>query len=240
MDASPADVTRVRHTVDAHHGAVTEQAPTEAPTVVSSEGPTVPIQLARPGHRFWTKELALALAGMLATLITAVTASYFAYQTSVATAETVRKQSDVEFARNERKSTYTELLAKMQIMVAIEQEVDISRYNRDADPLTEPAFLDEIGKWESASLQLSNAAAAVDLVGSASMRLRTLALREANNSLSTAYAALNTEYLHNPTNRQKIDATIREFDSRRTAMIRARVDLIDEARADLGMLGNRP
>ncbi|WAC89162.1 hypothetical protein [Mycobacterium sp. Aquia_213] len=239
MDTSPADVTKIRHTVDAPHGAVTELAPTDAPTVVASDRTTAPIQLAQPAHRFWTKELVLALAGMLATLIVAVAASYFAYQTSVATAETVRKQSEVEFARNERKSTYTELLAKMQIMVAIEQEVDISRYNRVADPLTEPAFLDEIGKWESASLQLSNAAAAVDLVGSASMRLRTLALREANNSLSTAYAALNTEYLRTPMDRQKVDAAIREFDSRRTAMIRARVDLIDEARADLGMLGNQ-
>jgi hypothetical protein len=240
MDASPADVTRVRQTADAHHAAVTELAATEQQSVASSERPTVPIQLAQPTHRFWTKELVLALAGILATLITAVTASYFAYQTSVATAETVRKQSEVEFARNERKTTYTELLAKMQIMVAIEQEVDISRYNRTADPLTEPAFLDEIGKWEAASLQLSNASAAVDLVGSASMRLRTLALREANNSLSTAYAALNTEYLRSPTNRDKIDAAVREFDSRRTAMIRARVDLIDEARADLGMLANQP
>lgn len=182
----------------------------------------------------------LALAGMLATVITAVAASYFTYQTSVATAEGVLKQNEVAFARNERKNTYTELLAKMQTMVSIEQEVDISRYNRPADPMTEPAFLDEISKWETASRQMSNAAAAVDLVGSAPMRLRTLALREANNALSTAYAVLNTEYLHDPPNHQKIDAAVREFDSRRTAMMRAQVDLIDAARADLGMAGKQP
>src|SRR5262249_25055083 len=153
MDASPADVTRVRQVVDAHHDAVTELAPTEQPTAAGSQQTTAPIQLAQPTQRFWTKELVLALAGMLATLITAVAASHYAYQTSVATAESLHKHSAAEFARSERKSTYTELLAKMQIMVAIEQEVDISRYNRAADPLTEPAFLDEIGKWEAASLQ---------------------------------------------------------------------------------------
>jgi hypothetical protein len=50
--------------------------------------------------------------------------------------------------------------------------------------------------------------------------------------------SLNTEYLQNPgPNRQKIEAAIREFDSRRTATIRSRVALIDEARADLGVPG---
>jgi hypothetical protein len=235
VDAAPADVTRVRQVAGGHPAAVTEQAPVEPRTVLNSDQTTAPIQLVGPTQRFWTKELVVALAGMLAIAITAAAASYFTYQTSVATAESVRKQSAVEFARNERKATYTELLAKMQIMVAIEQEVDISRYNRAADPLTEPTFIDELGKWEAASLQLSNATAAVDLVGSASMRLRTLALREANNALSSAYSALNTEYLRNPPDRQKIEAAIREFDSRRTAMIRSRVELIDEARADLGV-----
>jgi hypothetical protein len=237
VDASPADVTRVRPVVEASPAAATERAPVPPQTVVGSEAVTAPIQLAQPSHRFWTKELVVALAGMLATAMTAAAASYFTYQTSVATAESVRKQSAVEFARNERKATYTELLAKMQIMVAIEQEVDISRYNRAANPLTEPAFVDELGKWEAASLQLSNATAAVDLVGSASMRLRTLALREANSALSSSYAALNTEYLRNPPDPQKIEAAIRDFDSRRTAMIRSRVELIDEARADLGVPG---
>ncbi|CDO88673.1 hypothetical protein AWC29_07695 [Mycobacterium triplex] len=232
MDTAPADVTRVRQ--------VAELSPAEQQNAVNSESATAQIRLAQPTGRFWTKELVLALAGMLATLITAVVASYFNYQTSVAAAESIHRHSASESARNERKSTYTELLAKMQIMVALEQEVDISRYNRAADPLTQPAFLEEIGKWEAASLQLSNAAAAVDLVGSAPMRLRTLALREANNALSSAYAALNTEYLRDPTNREKIAAAIRDFDSRRTAMIRARVDLIDAARADLGTMGNQP
>lgn len=239
MDAPPADVTRVRQVVDAHPDAVTELAPSPPQTAVGSHQTTAPIQLAQPTARFWTKELVLALAAMLAMLITAVAASHYSYQTSVATAENLHKHSAAEFARNERKSIYTDLLAKMQIMVAIEQEVDVSRYNRAADPLTEPAFLNEIGKWEAASLELSNAAAAVDLVGSASMRLRTLALREANNALASAYAALNSEYLREPTNREKIEAAVREFDSRRTAMIRARVDLIDEARADLGVAGNQ-
>lgn len=82
---------------------------------------------------------------------------------------------------------------------------------------------------------MSNASAAVDLFGSPRVRLRTLALPEANNALSSAYTKLNTAYLHNPDNRETIDAAIRVFDSRRTAVIRARVDLIDEARTDLGM-----
>ena len=87
---------------------------------------------------------------------------------------------------------------------------------------------------------MSNAAAAADLVGSAPVRVKILQLREAHTDVSNAYSDMNLEYVRGPSNRQAIDAAIKEYESKRSQAFNARYDFVEEARADLGISFEQP
>jgi hypothetical protein len=194
---------------------------------------------ATPAERVWTKEVVLAFAGIAATVITAGVGAYFTYRASIEQANAARDQSSIEFQRDERKSAYSDLLAKTLVLEDAEQKVDTERYSKPIDEIDEK-WLDELNKWQAASDQMSDSAAAADLVGSAPVRVKVLQLREAHSDVSNAYSDINLEYIRGPSNRQAIDAAIKEYQAKRSRAFSARYDFVEEARSDLGISFEQP
>lgn len=226
-EAAPNEPTPVEE-------AVADQNTSSNEPSFKSAGPADPTG---PAHQapesFWTKQ-SVALAGIAATLITAFFGSYFTYQTSVDAARAAREQSSTEFQRNERIKAYSDLLAKTLSMETIEQDVDRNRYSEPVAQLA-PQLLKELDKWGAAVNQLHDAVAAVDLVGSANVRVKTQLLREAHTFVDKVYSDLNAIYLRNPHDQEAINAALNDLDSKRMEALRARQDFLEAARSDLGI-----
>lgn len=193
--------------------------------------PVVP-PATKPPEGFWAKN-AVALAGIAATLIAACVGAVLTYKATMNTLASEREQSSIEFQRTERETAYSDFLAKALLLERVENKVDTTRYSRPLQPNQQMA--DELSKWQVAADQLITSAASVDLLGSGTVRLRALDLRDAHNEVSNAYFDLNVEYMSLPQNREAIDAAVKEFESKRSDAVNARFEFTDAASKSLGI-----
>lgn len=209
----------------------------DPPSPVAPVTPTADQSQSAEG--FWAKN-AVALAGIAATVITACVVSFFGYQTSIENQAAEREQSSIAFQRDERKTAYGDFLAKALILEDVEDKVNTTEHQRplqvdqqSIDELNESKALNT--EWQTASDQLTSAAAAVDLVGSGNVRLRALDLLDAHHAVSFAYTDMIAARLQMPPDQKAVDAAVKEFESKRSDAANARFEFSQAASESLGI-----
>ncbi|MFB1298803.1 hypothetical protein ACAG24_025205 [Mycobacterium sp. pW049] len=192
-----------------------------------------------PPESFWTKN-GVALAGIAAGVVTACAVSFFGYQTSIETQRAEREQSSIEFQREERKTAYSDFLAKALLLENVEDKVMTTEYRRPLE--IDQQAIDNLNKsqalladWQTASDQLTSAAAALDLVGSGNVRLRALDLLDAHHDVSFAYTDMALARSQMPPDQKAIDAAVEQFESKRANAAKVRFEFSQAASESLGI-----
>ena len=181
------------------------------------------------------------MVGIGATVLSGIAAQIFTYQST-------RSLSSDEFQRTERRTAYAELNAKAKAFELVEDRADTEDFKTrfTASPETQERAkrrLDEMAKQDEARTLFTNAAAAVELVGSGSALVATLKLRDAHNDADWAFSSIfqaSIEWTLAPPeddakNLQNVEHAITNYEAKRRLAGTARREFVDAARDDLGI-----
>lgn len=193
----------------------------------------------QPPEGFWAKN-AVALAGIVATVVTACVVSFFGYQTSIENQAAEREQSSIEFQRDERKVAYSDFLTKAMLLEDVEDKVDTTEPRRplqiDQKAIAELKESQDLNtEWQTARDELTRAAVSVDLVGSGNVRMRALDLLDAHHDVSFAYTDMAVGRIQMPPDQQAIDVAVEQFESKRTDAAKVRFEFSQAASESLGI-----
>lgn len=178
-----------------------------------------------------SNETRIAVLGILATLVAAVTGSVTTYLSSSNAIETAAQQSASEFRKDQQRTAYTTLLNEYtKLFLAEEYLVNRLRQARPGVPMPPADFQNEYNGFIAQWTKVRDTAIAVALVQSVDMQKATMPFGNALDGLRDAVEAS----LGRASSGQLTQSDVDALWEKTRAMEPLRGDVVDAARKDLG------